>query len=108
MSGLPGPVPVVDAQEAKELLDAGHAIIVDVREPSEWQQGHVPGTVHIPLQTIPENLERIPKDKTVILLCHSGARSHHAANWLRHNGFPDVANLGHGIVGWAHAGYPIE
>ncbi|MBW3583851.1 MAG: rhodanese-like domain-containing protein [Euryarchaeota archaeon] len=109
MSGLPpGPVPTIDAHEAKALHDADKAVIVDVRETHEWQAGHVPGTLHIPLQTLPQHLDKIPKEATVIMLCHSGARSHHAANWLRANGYDDVLNLENGIVAWANAGLPIQ
>ncbi len=87
MSGL------LSRQEAQSLLDRG-GVVVDVRSLEEYDQGHVPGSTHLPLHLLaPLALERLPKDCPILLCCASGARSHMAVQHLRHLGF-DAHNLG--------------
>ena len=81
--------------DLKELVKNG-AQIVDVRTRGEFQSGHIPGSVNIPLQQISANLSRIRKDKPVITCCASGMRSASAKSFLKAEGFSEVHNGG----GW--------
>ena len=84
----------VEGAEAHKLV-AGGARLVDVRSPTEFAEGHLPGAVNIPVGMLPQRLGEVgPKDATVILYCQSGARSSRAAALLRKNGFAHVRNLG--------------
>lgn len=89
------------------MVEQGNALIVDVREPSEWDEGHIEGALHVPLMTIPQRAKDLPKDRPLILQCHSGYRSLQAAMFLRMQGFEDVHNLETGIAGWEEEGLPV-
>ncbi len=101
-------VPALDVEEAHRLHHAGEAIIVDVREPAEWQEARIPGAKHIPLGQLPDRQEEVPQDRTVIVQCHSGARSATACAHLLQQGREEVYNLAGGIVAWHRAGLPLE
>jgi rhodanese-related sulfurtransferase len=77
-------------------LVKGGAQIIDVRTKSEYQQGHIRGSVNIPLQTLQNSLSKIKKDRPVITCCASGMRSASARNLLKSSGFQEVYNGG----GW--------
>lgn len=80
------------------------AVMVDVREQHEWDAGHAPGAVHIPLGDLPRRLGDLPDDTaTVPIICRSGNRSGRAVAWLVRQGF-DVANVDGGMIAWALAG----
>lgn len=81
--------------DLKELIKKG-AQIIDVRTKDEFQGGHIPGSVNIPLQNLSGNLSKIKKDKPVITCCASGMRSASAKSILKSNGFTEVHNGG----GW--------
>jgi phage shock protein E len=72
------------------------AVILDVRTPGEYAGGHIKGSKNIPLQSIQQNLSKIPKDKVIITCCASGMRSGSAKSILLSNGFKEVHNGG----GW--------
>lgn len=84
---------------------ADDAIILDVREQDEWDAGHAPGAVHIPLGDLPARLEDLPDTDaaTLAVVCRGGGRSSRAVAWLSQQGF-DVANLDGGMVAWESAG----
>ena len=80
------------------------AVIVDVREQDEWDAGHAPNAIHIPLGELPARLDELPDtDDTVAVTCRSGGRSSRAVAWLTQQGF-DVANLDGGMKAWESAG----
>ncbi|HLS45255.1 MAG TPA: rhodanese-like domain-containing protein [Ornithinicoccus sp.] len=80
------------------------AVIVDVREHDEWQAGHAPNAVHVPMGTVPERLDDFPDtDDPVAVICRSGGRSGRAVQWLVQQGF-DVVNVEGGMRAWAAAG----
>lgn len=97
----------VTVQQLKDALDAGGAIVVDVREPDEFAQGHVPGARLVPLQTVPGLVGELPTDEPVYLVCAVGARSAQAAMFLAQHGV-DAVNVGGGTRDWLMAGYPLE
>ena len=99
--------PEVNVQTVAEVKDRTDVTVLDVREQWEYDEGHIPGVVLIPLGEIPNRLSEIPTDKTVIVTCRSGNRSAQAVDFLRQNGFDNVHNMLGGIVAWQQAGYEV-
>ena len=86
-------------------LDDG-AVAVDVREPEEWQAGHVDGSLWIPLGELQARAGELPRDRPLVIVCRSGARSGYAADALVAAGY-DASNLAGGLHAWAAAALPI-
>ena len=86
---------------------SGGALLIDVREPDEWQSGHAPGAKHLPLGQLGRRLAELPGDKELITVCRSGSRSSLAAAQLRRAGFVRVRNMTGGMVAWSRAGLPV-
>ena len=95
----------VTPQEAAALVADG-AIVVDVREPHEWQSGHAPKARHIPLAALPSRMRELPERRTLVTMCHSGMRSARAAAMLARSG-REVVNLRGGMTAWRRAGLPV-
>ena len=92
----------IDVSELARRRNSGEDLaILDVRE--EWERDicALEPAIAIPLNLLPENVEKLPKDNALVVLCHHGMRSLRAANWLRANGFDNVVNLAGGIDAWA-------
>ena len=85
----------------------GGAHVVDVRNNSEWAEGHIPGAEHLFLGSLLERAAHLAKDATIVVHCHSGSRSSIAASLLKAHGYTDVSNLSGGIVAWQKAGLPV-
>ena len=83
------------------------ALLIDVRNATEWDAGHIPGAVHIPLGYLPDRIGSLPRAKTLITQCQSGARSAIAASLLEQQGFDRVLNLAGGFAQWRDAGLPV-
>ena len=81
--------------------------LLDVREPDEWQAGHIAGAQHIPLGQLRERLAEVPKDRTILAVCRHGSRSEAAARGLRTLGYTSE-NLEGGVTAWSRAGLPLE
>ena len=97
----------ISQEEAKEMMDAGDAVVLDVREQSEYDEGHIPGAVLLPVGSIDEDTAAavIPKKSTTVLVyCRSGNRSKTAAAALAELGYTGVCEFG-GINTWP---YEIE
>lgn len=92
-----GDVPV-DLTEAVVLLD--------VREDDEWQRGHAPGALHIPMADVPARIGEIDRDARLFVTCLAGGRSMRVAQYLQHNGY-QPANVDGGMLAWAAAGRPV-
>jgi rhodanese-related sulfurtransferase len=104
MSGmsLQPPVPVVSVSDLPD-----DAVMVDVREPDEWDAGHAPEAVHIPMSDLPSQLEELPiGDRPLAIVCRSGNRSGRAVAWLAHQGL-DAVNVAGGMRAWDAAGKPM-
>ncbi len=98
----------VDATTVNQWLDDGEAVLVDVRETSEYEQEHIPGSLLVPLSVFdPERFPHIPGKKLVIH-CAVGKRSAAAGKQLLQAGHPQVHNLYGGILGWKEAGFATE
>ncbi|MGO8890368.1 MAG: rhodanese-like domain-containing protein [Streptosporangiaceae bacterium] len=102
---LSRPYGKVSAAQAAALADRG-AILLDVREPREWQAGHALRARHIPLSQIPRRAAELPERRAVVTVCRSGARSARAASLLARDG-REVWNLAGGMHAWARAGLPV-
>jgi phage shock protein E len=98
----------VDVTTVKGLLGDKSVVMLDVREPSEYQAGHIPGIKLLPMGEVANRLSEIPKDKPVIVTCHSGNRSGQVAKYLRDQGYTNIHNMSGGIAAWEAAGYPVE
>ncbi|MBV9350473.1 MAG: rhodanese-like domain-containing protein [Mycobacterium sp.] len=82
------------------------AVLLDVRENDEWQRGHAPGALHIPMGEVPTRLGEIDVDAQLYVICHVGGRSMRVAHFLQHNGYQPV-NVSGGMLAWASAGRPV-
>jgi molybdopterin/thiamine biosynthesis adenylyltransferase/rhodanese-related sulfurtransferase len=100
----------VDAVRARELFEAGDPVIVDVREQDEWDEGHIPGAIHIPRGNLESRIEAAApdRDRAVVLYCAAGNRSAFAAKTLEELGYDDVASLAGGFTDWKRNGFPVE
>ena len=87
---MPGFIPV---EEAAALLDQG-ALVVDVRTPGEWAEGHAEDSTLLPLNELPTRFEELPRDKALLMVCRSGGRSEQATLFLKSMGYEQVFNLG--------------
>ena len=96
----------ISRAEAREMLENG-AQLVDVRADHEWEAGHLPGAVHIPLDELSQRATEIDKDRPVILYCRGGNRSAMATTALAEAGY-DAAKLSEGAVGWEEEELPFE
>ena len=65
----------MDVHEAARLLEAGEAVALDVREPSEWRQGRIPGALHCRMTEVPARLSLLPRDRPIVAVCRSDNRS---------------------------------
>jgi rhodanese-related sulfurtransferase len=88
----------------KEILDTGEAVVIDVREVAEYDEGHIPGAINIPLRTLAQNLDKIPADKPVITYCKSGHRASLAVSSLQMLGYNNARAFSPGYKGWTDAG----
>jgi molybdopterin/thiamine biosynthesis adenylyltransferase/rhodanese-related sulfurtransferase len=105
-----GEISEVDATRAREAIEAGEPVVVDVREQDEWDEGHIPGAVHIPRGRLESRIERAAPDQNrpIVLYCSSGSRSAFAAKTLEDLGYEDVASLAGGFTDWKRNGFPVE
>jgi rhodanese-related sulfurtransferase len=76
-------------------------LLVDVREPWEFERCRIEGSLSVPLQELPARLAELPPGCDLVLVCHHGTRSQHAAMWLERNGYARLANLRGGVAAWA-------
>ena len=86
-------------------LSAG-AVLLDVREDDEWQAGHAPDAVHVPMSELPARLPEVPTGRELAVVCRSGARSARVTGWLRAQGY-DAVNVAGGMQSWVAGGRPM-
>ncbi|HET7710597.1 MAG TPA: molybdopterin-synthase adenylyltransferase MoeB [Thermoanaerobaculia bacterium] len=91
---------ITPAQLAERLARGDNLVLIDVREPVEWNAGHLGEAKHIPMQSLPHRIDELPKDAEIVMICRSGARSARAQQFLLANGFQRVKNLVTGMAGW--------
>jgi hydroxyacylglutathione hydrolase len=105
--GVMGTIARMTGAELAPLLARGEVTVVDVRNRSEWDAGHLPGAIHIPGGHLEARLAEIPRDKPIVVQCQSGARSAIAASVLHRLGRHDVTNLVGGITDWQASGREV-
>ena len=94
----------ISPEQAAALSGKGEVLLLDVREPAEWEAGHAADAVHIPLGTL--DVAAIPDDRPIIAVCRSGNRSSKAAATLAEAGRA-VSNMTGGMMAWDEAGLPL-
>lgn len=99
---LPLTVTVADAVKLRD----GGAFVLDVRQPDEFAAGHIPGATLIPVWDVAGRLAEIPRDRQVLVVCRSGARSAQGRDILLHAGYPSVTSMEGGMTAWTAAGNP--
>jgi hydroxyacylglutathione hydrolase len=109
-------VPQIGAGELAKRLADRSVFVLDVRGASEWEAGRLAGVAsvgggagaHLPLGTLPEHLDVLPRETPIVTACRSGARSTIAAGLLQAHGFRNVMNLSGGLLRWRAAGLPMD
>lgn len=99
--GLPREVSVA---EASAMREAG-AFILDVREPDEWNESHIPGATLIPLGELASRVNELPQDQEIVVVCRSGNRSAQGRDILLSAGFEQVTSMAGGMNQWKAAGF---
>jgi hydroxyacylglutathione hydrolase len=100
----------LDVGELAALLDRGGPeapLVIDVRQPSEFEAGHLPGAVAIGAGDLPDRLDQLPRDRPIATICASGYRASVASSLLRTAGFERVSWVAGGVPTWEAAGYPV-
>jgi len=99
----------LNVNEAVRLMNDDNVVVLDVRESSEYGNGHIRDSVHIPMSTLVKRLTELEKykNKQILAVCRSGSRSNGACRTLSKQGFESVSNLAGGIMSWTNANLPI-
>jgi adenylyltransferase/sulfurtransferase len=95
--GFCNPMDITANELAQRVNDV---VLIDVREPHEWDAGHVEGALHIPMQQIPARIDEVPRDRDVVVYCRSGGRSARVQQFLQQQGYTRVQNLSGGMMAW--------
>ena len=105
-----GEIEEIDSTEGARLLESDDApLFLDVREQDEWDQGIIPGALHIPRGSLESRVEsRVDRDRAIVVYCSVGHRSAFAANTLEELGYDNVVNLAGGFTEWKRNGFPTE
>ena len=91
-----------DPDELRRLLEVDdRPLVVDVRTPGEWEAGHIDGALHVPLATLAQELDKIPRDRPLVCVCKGGYRSSTAKSLLAKNGFAQLTDLRGGMDAWS-------
>lgn len=104
-------VPGVTDVTPDEVLEKKDQIcLIDVRRPDEFhgELGHIPGAAHIVLDTLPDNMEQMPRDKTIVFVCRSGGRSARAVVFAKEEGYEHVYNMKGGMLLWNEKQFKTE
>ena len=97
----------INAETAKKLIEERGIVVVDVREPVEWSQGHIPEAVHIPLGTLMSRPRELLQQDGIIFVCAEGIRSAVACEVAAAIGKTQLYNLEGGTKAWLKQGYPL-
>lgn len=100
-----------DVETVHEALESGEGVtVLDVREPEEWEQAHIPGARHLPRGLLEyQAAEQLPdREARIVVHCASGGRSALATRSLKEMGYTNVANMDGGINAWRERGYETE
>lgn len=95
----------ISVQEARDRRDQG-AFVLDVRQPEEWAEYHIPNSTLIPLEELSRRLSEIPQDREIIVVCRTGERSANGRDILLAAGYTQVTSMAGGLTQWIVQGYP--
>lgn len=98
----------INVDEARKLLDDGKVQVIDVREPWEYNNGHLPGARLVPLNTLLRQPKQYLDKDGLVFVCASGERSAVACEMAAAMGFKEVYNVAGGTIDWIAKGYPVE
>ena len=98
----------VTVDEGKEMMASDNVAVIDVREPHEYNAGHVPDAKLIPVATVFARKEELPRDKDIVFVCGVGQRSALACEMAAAAGLTRLFNLEGGTEAWIKAGNPVE
>jgi rhodanese-related sulfurtransferase len=106
----PDPIPALDPLYAdiRRRDPVRPALVVDVREPGEFAEVRVEGSLLVPMSQLRTRIGDIPRDRPLLVLCHVGGRSARVTGILRQQGWEDVGNVAGGIDAWQRAGLPVR
>ncbi len=108
LSSIPDGFMAIGLDAFKEQMDVTDVYVIDVREPGEYEAGHIEGAVNIPIRSLAQNLDKVPADMPVIVYCASGHRAGMATSVLRSLGYANVRAFAAGWRGWSAAGEPVS
>lgn len=99
----------VDSAKLKEMIDAegDQLVLYDIRTPDEFQQGMIRGGILTPLDVVPQMMNELPTDKTIVFYCRSGVRSAQACEYVNEQLGLDTINLNGGIISWYQSGNEV-
>ena len=101
-------IPLISPAELSEKLKFGkHPLVLDVRQPNEFQQGHIAGAKLIPLNDLNRRMKELPNGREIVCVCASGNRSRSAAKTLAKKGYI-VFDMRGGMLAWRHAKLPLQ
>jgi hydroxyacylglutathione hydrolase len=108
--GLPvETVPQITVYDLAEWRDEGRdVVIVDVREPFEWREGHIERALHVPMLEAVGRLSELPADRPKAVLCAGGLRSSTVISALKRRGLQNWYNVAGGMTAWVKAGHPVR
>jgi rhodanese-related sulfurtransferase len=95
----------ISVGQALSMRESG-AFVLDVRQPEEWLDHHIPGSTLIPLGELPARISEVPQDQEILVVCRSGNRSAQGRDILLDAGFDQVSSMAGGLTEWRAAGYP--
>lgn len=109
LSASDGTIATTTPEAVRERLESKDArpLVVDVRELSEYEAGHIGEALLVPLGTVKDALTDVPKDREIVLVCRSGRRSARAYEILAERGFTNLRNMQGGMLAWEKLGYPV-
>ncbi len=97
----------ISVEQAKQVIDQENGCLLDVREPDEWEICEIKGAVRIPMGSVADRINELPKERPLIVQCHHGMRSLRVVNYLRSMGFENASSMKGGIAAWADSFDPL-
>ena len=106
----PSTIPTIDVGEAERRLreDPDRPVLVDVREPNEYEEVRAPGAMLVPTSQFMSRVGELPEDRPLLVVCHLGSRSAAVVGYLARAGRTDVVNVAGGMDAWQRAGLPVR
>jgi rhodanese-related sulfurtransferase len=98
-------MPEIDVEELAARLDRGDGVLVDVRRADEWDEAHIDGATLVTLAELPDRLDELPRERSLMVICRSGGRSAVATEALIGAGF-EAVNVAGGLLAWMDADHP--